>query len=54
MGEVLRIKFYTNYNNLNLNVNKLLLITTAIDPQYQLSAFPSYSKLCFRAAKIKS
>ena len=27
-----------------MNDNKLLLVTTAVDPRYQLSAFPSYLK----------
>ena len=33
-----------NNNNLNINDNKLLHVTTAVDPWYQLSAFPSYLK----------
>ena len=32
---------YTNDNNLNMNDNKLLLVTSAVDPRYRLSAFPS-------------
>ena len=31
--------FYTNNNNLYMNDNKLLLVKTAVDPQYRLSAF---------------
>ena len=27
-----------------MNDNKLLLVTTAVDPRYRLSAFPSYLK----------
>ena len=33
-----------NNNNLNIIDNKLLHVTTAVDPWYQLSAFPSYLK----------
>ena len=36
--------FYTNNDNLNLNDNKLLLVTTAVKSRYQLSAFLSISK----------
>ena len=44
IGEACKRRFYTNNNNLNLNDNKLLLVTTAVDPRYRLSAFPSYLK----------
>jgi len=40
----LRKNFLYQNNNLNLNDNKLLLVTTAVDKRYQLSAFPSYLK----------
>ena len=36
--------FYTNNNNLKMNYNKLLLVTTSVDPRYRLSAFHSYLK----------
>ena len=44
IGEACVRRFYTNNNNLNMNDNKLLLVTTAVDPRYRLSAFPSYLK----------
>ena len=44
IGEACERRFYTNNNNLNMNDNKLLLVTTAVDPRYRLSAFPSYLK----------
>ena len=37
-------RFYTSNNNLNMNYNKLLLVTTTVDLRYRLSAFPSYLK----------
>ena len=65
LGETCERRFYTNKINLNLNYNKLLLVTTAVDPQYQISAFFSYLKnnkeqlklnvkmhICFEADQI--
>ena len=31
-----------------MNENKLLLVKTAVDPRYRLSAFPSYLKNIFK------
>ena len=45
--------FYTNNNNINLNDNKKLLVTTAVDPRHRLSAFFSYLKNSYRVAKFK-
>ena len=44
IGEACERRFYTNNENLNSNDNKLLLVTTAVDPRYRLSAFLSYLK----------
>ena len=43
IGE-LRKKFLCKNNNLNLNDNKLLLFTTAVDQKYRLSALHFYLK----------
>ena len=37
-------RFYTINNNLNMNDNKLMLVTTAVDSRYRLYVFPSYLK----------
>ena len=44
LGEACERRFYTDNNNLNLNNNKLLLVITAVDLRYRLSAFSSYLK----------
>ena len=44
IGEACKRRFYTNSNNLNLNDNKLLLVTTAVDQRYRHYAFLSYLK----------
>ena len=44
VGEACERRFYNNNNNLNLNDNKLMLVTTAVDLRYQLSALTSYLK----------
>ena len=48
VGEACKRMFYNNKNNLDLNYNKLLLVTTAIDPRYRLSAFPFYLEKSFK------
>ena len=44
IGEACERRFYNNNNNLKLNDNKLLLVTTAFDTPYWLSAIPFYLK----------
>ena len=44
IGQACERRFYNNKNHLDLNDNKLLLVTTAVDTRYRLSAFPSYIK----------
>ena len=44
MEEACENRLYSTSSDLNLNDNSLLLTTTAVDPRYRLSVFPSELK----------